>query len=114
MKSISLSSDSLADIQSWPRKANHSSTVFEWRMLVIGLWVFVGYYVGAKIGFALTFEPHPISVLWPPNSILLAALLLTPRRPWWVLLLAALPAHWLVQLQSNVPPRMILCWYISN
>jgi PAS domain S-box-containing protein len=76
--------------------------------------VFVGYYLGAKIGFALTFHPHPISVLWPPNSILLAALLLTPRRTWWILLLAALPAHWLVQIQGDVPPRMILCWYLSN
>ena len=76
--------------------------------------VFAGYYLGAKVGFALTFQPHPVSVLWPPNSILLAALLLTPKRTWWILLLAAFSAHWLVQLQSEVPPRMILCWFISN
>ncbi|HKO63343.1 MAG TPA: hypothetical protein VJV03_19420, partial [Pyrinomonadaceae bacterium] len=36
------------------------------------LLVGISYYVGAKIGFALTFEPHPVSTLWPPNSILLA------------------------------------------
>jgi two-component system sensor kinase FixL len=78
------------------------------------LFVFAAYYIGAKIGFALTFKPHPISVLWPPNAILLAALLLTPTRVWWILLLAALPAHWLVQLQSDVPPLMILCWFVSN
>src|SRR5436190_9251740 len=73
-----------------------------------------GYYLGAKIGLALTFQPHPVSVLWPPNSILLAALLLTPVRTWWVVLLAAFPAHLAAQLQSNVPPAMILCWFISN
>jgi PAS domain S-box-containing protein len=84
------------------------------RLAAAAALVFAGYYFGAKIGFALTFRPQPISVLWPPNSILLAGLLLTPRRTWWVLLLAVLPAHWLVQLQSNVPPRMIFCWYISN
>ena len=78
------------------------------------LLVFVGYYLGAKLGFALTFHPHPVSVLWPPNAILLAALLLTPVRSWWVVLLAALPAHWLVQLQNEVPPRMVFCWFISN
>src|SRR5438477_2822113 len=84
------------------------------RLAISAVLVFGGYYFGAKIGFALKFPPHPVSVLWPPNSILLAALLLTPRRTWWVLLLAALPAHWLAQLQSNVPPYMIFCWFVSN
>src|SRR5881394_1879010 len=73
-----------------------------------------GYYLGARIGFALTFQPHPISVLWPPNSILVAALLLTPVRIWWIVLLAAFAAHWAAQVQSNVPSLMILCWFISN
>jgi PAS domain S-box-containing protein len=76
--------------------------------------VFAGYYFGAKLGFALTFHPHPVSVLWPPNAILLAALLLTPARIWWLVLLAALPAHLATQLQSEVPPGMIFCWFISN
>jgi PAS domain S-box-containing protein len=79
-----------------------------------GLLVFVGYYVGACIGFALTFQPHPISVFWPPNSILLAALLLTPPRIWWFLLLAAFPAHLIAELQSQVPLTMVVCWFVSN
>lgn len=87
---------------------------FDWRVGAIALSVALAYYVGAKIGFALTLQPHPISVLWPPNSILLAALLLMPVRFWWVILLAAFPAHLAAQLQSNVPPAMILCWFISN
>ena len=84
------------------------------RVAGIALAVALAYYLGAKIGFALTFQPHPISVLWPPNSILLAALLLTPVRIWWLILLAAFPAHLAAQLQSNVPPTMIICWFISN
>ena len=76
--------------------------------------MFVGYYLGARIGFALTFQPHPVSVLWPPNSILVAALLLTPPRIWWFVLLAAFPAHCAAQLQSHVPRLMILDWFISN
>src|SRR6266487_3766082 len=87
---------------------------FDWRVVAIALFVFASYFLGAKIGFALTFRPHPVSVLWPPNSILLAALLLTPIRIWWVVLLAAFPAHLAVQLESGVPPTMILCWFISN
>ena len=86
----------------------------DWRVGGIALAVALAYYLGAKIGFALTFRPHPVSVLWPPNSILLAALLLTPVRVWWVILLAAFPAHLAAQLQSNVPPTMIFCWFVSN
>jgi two-component system, LuxR family, sensor kinase FixL len=78
------------------------------------VWVFLGYYFGAKLGFALTFHPHPVSVLWPPNSILVAALLLTPPRSWLLLVLAALPAHWIAQLQSDVPASMISCWFVTN
>lgn len=82
--------------------------------ITICLLVFAGYYLGARIGFSLTFQPHPVSVLWPPNSILLAALLLTPPRIWWLVLVAAFPAHCAAQWQSNVPTSMILCWFISN
>src|SRR5688500_20078242 len=74
----------------------------------------VSYYVGARIGFALTFAPHPVSTLWPPNSILLAALVLAPFRWWWLFLLAVLPAHFLIQIQSGVPVPMILGWFVSN
>src|ERR1700755_1375288 len=75
----------------------------DYRAFFAALLVFAAYYLGAKIGFALTFRPHPVSVLWPPNSILLAALILTPPRSWVVVLLAALPAHVVAQSQSHVP-----------
>ena len=43
------------------------------RPALAALSVGAAYYIGAKIGFALTFQPHPVSTLWPPNSILFAA-----------------------------------------
>jgi two-component system, LuxR family, sensor kinase FixL len=87
---------------------------FNWRFAAIPLAVGLAYCVGAKIGFALTFQPHAVSFLWPPNSILLAALLLTPVRIWWLILLAAFPAHLAAELGSHVPPTMVFCWFISN
>jgi PAS domain S-box-containing protein len=113
MKGVSQSFEA-ASVQPAARPVNRFSTRFDWRLPVIGLCVFVGYYLGAKIGFALTFRPYPVSVLWPPNSILVAALLLTPPRIWWFILLAAFPAHCAAQIQSQVPPLMILCWFVSN
>jgi PAS domain S-box-containing protein len=113
MKSVSQSFEATS-VQPAARNVNSFIAPFDWRLPVIGLCVFVGYYLGAKVGFALTFKPYPVSVLWPPNSILVAALLLTPPRIWWFVLLAAFPAHCAAQIQSHVPPLMILCWFLSN
>ena len=82
-----------------------------WRRAVA---VAAAYYVGAKLGLALTFPPNPVAVLWPPNAILLAALLLAPMRSWPLLVAAALPAHLLVQVGAGIPPLMIASWYVSN
>ena len=113
MKSISVQLD-IAENQLRAPRAENRNVAFDSPTVVTGLVVFVGYYLGAKLGFALTFRPHPVSVLWPPNSILAAALLLTPVRIWWLVLLAAFPAHLAAEFQSQVPPTMILCWFISN
>src|SRR5436190_23573221 len=67
----------------------HWRVGFNLQTALAAFFVFAGYYLGARLGFALTFRPHPVSVMWPPNSILLAILLLTPVRTWWFLLLCA-------------------------
>jgi signal transduction histidine kinase len=78
------------------------------------LFVSLGYYLAAKLGFVFTLQPHPISTLWPPNALLMAALLLAPVSWWWVLVAAVLPAHLFAELQSGVPPAMVFGWYVSN
>ena len=80
----------------------------------IAALVFLGYYVGARLGLSLTNWPNPISALWPPNAILLAALLLLPTRRWPLAVAAALPAHLLAELQAGVPLPMVLCWFVTN
>ena len=84
------------------------------RPALAALLVGSSYYIGSKIGFELTFQPHPVSTLWPPNAILFAALLLSRPRSWWFLLLAALPAHLAVQLNADIPMAMTLSWFVSN
>ena len=79
-----------------------------------GALVGVAYYVGALVGFALKFPSQSPSALWPPNSILLAALLLLPTRQWWIALLGAFSAHLFVQLPSGVPVVMSLGFFLSN
>jgi PAS domain S-box-containing protein len=113
MKSGSVSFEA-AEVHSGARNGNIRGAIFDRHLLTTGLLVFAGYYLGCKIGFALTFKPHPVSVLWPPNSVLVAAFLLTPPRRWWLVVLAALPAHLAAELQNHVPLPMILSWFISN
>src|SRR6185369_1292481 len=72
------------------------------------------YYLGAKFGLLLTFRPHPVSTLWPTNAILMSMLLLAPGRKWWLILLAAFPAHLAAELYSGAPAPLVFCWFISN
>jgi PAS domain S-box-containing protein len=74
----------------------------------------VAYAAAATLGFALTLRPVPVSTLWLPNAIGLAACVLTPPRSWWLLLAAVLPAHLAVELGAGVPLPMALCWFVSN
>ena len=80
----------------------------------LALLVGISYYLGTRIGLALTPPGQPNSTFWPPNAILLAALLLAPRRVWWTFLLAALPAHLFAQLPAGVPLWTAIGWFISN
>ncbi|HEU4784597.1 MAG TPA: MASE1 domain-containing protein [Ktedonobacterales bacterium] len=76
--------------------------------------VAVAYFLGAQFGFSLRFPSSPLSVIWPPNAILLAAFLLTPTQMWWPILLAVLPAHVIVELQNGVDFSTILGLYVTN
>jgi PAS domain S-box-containing protein len=78
------------------------------------LAIAAGYYLGARLGFALTLAPVPVSTLWPPNAILMAGLVLAPVRSWPLVFGAVLGAHLVVQFQSGVPAAMVLSWFVSN
>jgi PAS domain S-box-containing protein len=84
------------------------------RTLWTALLVAVGYYLTSKIGFAFALQPGSVSTLWMPNSILLTGLLLVPRRSWWIIVTAALPAHFASEVQSGVPALMVSSWFLSN
>ena len=83
------------------------------RTLLISAIISLSYYVTAKIGFAFTLQ-GTVSPLWLPNAILLAGLLVIPRRSWWVLILAALPAHFAAELPSGIPIALVLSLFVSN
>jgi signal transduction histidine kinase len=84
------------------------------RVACAALAVCVGYFIGANIGFILRLPPATPSVLWPPNSILTATLLLAPPRRWWIYIAAALPAHLVAELGVIAPTSLVFALYATN
>jgi PAS domain S-box-containing protein len=84
------------------------------RLATLGLSVALAYYAGARLGFLLVFPGSPLSIIWPPNAIVLAALLLVPPRTWWIVVLGVLPAHLVVEWQSGVLPLAVPGLYVTN
>ena len=72
------------------------------RLVLAVVLVSVGYYAGGVLALSVRFPPSGISIIWPPNAILLAALLLSPPRTWGWYLLAILPTH--LHLVANFQP----------
>jgi len=85
-----------------------------WARVLAAAGTALAYYLGAHLGMAFAPLGVPISVLWPPNAILLGALLCAPITIWPFILIGALPAHLAVELNSGVPLRMVLSWFLSN
>ena len=80
----------------------------------LGLGVAAAYYAGAALGLALKLPDATPSVLWPPNAILTAALLLTPRGLWPVVLLSALPPHVALESGEGWPLPLVLALFATN
>lgn len=65
--------------------------------------VAISYYLCAKLGLKLSFKPDYIAALWPPNSILLAALYLSKPKAWLWFLVAVVPAELAADLPAGIP-----------
>jgi two-component system NarL family sensor kinase len=74
----------------------------------------LAYYAGAEAAFYIGTLTHQFAPFWPPNIILLCALLLVPQRHWWVCIAAVLPAHMAAELQVRMPALQALAAFVSN
>jgi integral membrane sensor domain MASE1 len=94
--------------------ARQSALVANLHPALIALLVAIAYYIGSAVGFFFTPSGLALSTFWPPNALLLAAFLLTPKRLWWMIVVAAFPAHLLAQLGLGVPLARSLGWFVGN
>src|SRR5262245_50745830 len=81
------------------------------------LLVVAGYYAFAVVGTVPSVPPNGFAIIWPATPVLVSMLLLTSARPWWVYLLAVVPAHFHLAYHfqdSNLPFVVVLCQLIGN
>ncbi len=81
---------------------------------LIALLVCAGYFVGAELAFMLRIPSTRSSIIWAPNAVLLAVLLLTRPRTWAIWLIAALPAHLAAQSRDGGFVLVLLYPFFAN
>jgi PAS domain S-box-containing protein len=86
------------------------------RLALSILLVCAGYYGAGIVAFALRLEHGGISDIWLPHGVLLAALMLTPPRHWWLYLAALLPVHvhLAAHFQGPVSQPVMLMHFAGN
>lgn len=72
------------------------------------------YYLGAELAFWVGTLSQAFAPLWPPNVILLFALLQASYRAWPIYLGAALAAHVAAETQMGMPPAEWLGAFVCN
>jgi PAS domain S-box-containing protein len=74
----------------------------------------IAYYLGAEAAFAIGTLTQQFAPFWPPNVVLLCALLVAPRRRWPLYIAAAFPAHVLAEWGVAMPLPQLLAAFGCN
>lgn len=85
------------------------------RELHVPLIAALVYYLGAQAAFVVgTLSDKIFAPFWPPNIVLLCALLLSPYRRWWLIILAVFPAHVIAEIGVGMHTPQLLVAFASN
>ncbi len=76
--------------------------------------VAIVYYLTVVASMRLRFGPSTLSLLWPANALVVAALFLTPRRRWWLYLLAVVPVHILAMGTAHIGAWWLVYQIVHN
>ena len=71
-------------------------------LFVLATALAAAYYLAVRLGLRFRFQNSQIGVVWPANALVLGALLLTPRRRWWAVLMVVGVTH-ILAMQNVVP-----------
>jgi PAS domain S-box-containing protein len=81
--------------------------------LVLGITLYaVAFYFAYRYG--MSFSRNCASPFWFPDTVLLCALLLSPRHRWWLLVLAPLPIRLWSPVAAGIPTWFLLATYAND
>jgi signal transduction histidine kinase len=83
-------------------------------MALLALLVILVSYLAARLGATMVISSLGLSVFWPPSALLVAAMLLVPRRNWLVLLPAGLAGSAIENLQLGFTPGATGLFFLAN
>src|SRR5215471_16418733 len=83
------------------------------RSLLAALVTAGAYFLTAELCARISFPSAPVSVLWAPNAIVMAALALAKPRHWWLYLAAVSVAHFAAQWPVW-PPVQVITQFFAN
>jgi signal transduction histidine kinase len=87
----------------------------DFKNLATALIVIVSYYLAAQAAFFIgTLSDNIFAPFWPPNSVLLCALLLLPLNRWWLVMAAAAPAHVIAEYGVGMGAAAMLIAFVTN
>jgi signal transduction histidine kinase len=84
------------------------------RAVLLALLVMLGSYLAARLGGTMLVSNLGLSVLWPPSALLVAAMLLVPRRNWLVIVPAGLTGAAVVNLQLGFTLGAAGLFFLAN
>jgi two-component system sensor histidine kinase UhpB len=76
------------------RRLEYERPVRQWALLLAkSFGVSLLYYVLAAASLKLRLSTSTLALVWPSLALLVATLVLSPRRQWWLYLVAIIPTH---------------------
>ena len=90
---------------------NIAKQSFAFRTVILACLVAILLYLVINLAGALLSHPQTVWPLWPGCALLVSVLLLVPKKTWPSIILAALAAFVLCDLQAGVPIGSVV-WFI--
>jgi integral membrane sensor domain MASE1 len=84
------------------------------RLLARAALTSLAYFISARMGVALLFQPQSIASFWPPSGLLVGVLARSKQRTWPIILLVVIPTNIMANLLAGKPLAISSAFALIN